>query len=225
MLGMVEKVVFGPLKAARLELARVTERKKSLELRRQEKVLELAKAEQDSGVELLDAEDDSKALGRLGGLIARLRAELHVLESAINLGESKLAAADKTVKLAEIADLRLQATTKRKHVEQLKEATAPLLAKLSEIENVSFSRAILLGQPVGTWINVPTRADLPGDLRNGQERTPDVSGAFDVPLSRRLLDDAEKLDATARDLESKLRREVWSELPNVTGGSHRSLAG
>jgi len=219
--NLVEKAMFGPLEAAQKELARISTRKASLEQQREAKATELATAEQNSGVELLDAEDDVKALGRLAGVAARLRAELRVLDSAITLAESKLASADRTVRLAEIADLRSQAATKRKHVEQLREATAPLLAKLAEIEGIKFSRTILLCERIGGWIDVPTRADLPADLRNDQETTPDLSGSFAVPLSRRLLDEANELDNSARELQAKIDREDRVPIPE----GHRSEVG
>jgi hypothetical protein len=202
--NLAEKIVHGPLEAAQRELARISTRKASLAQQREAKAAELAAAESNSGIELLDSEDDPKALGRLAGLVARLRAELRVLDSAIALAETKLASADRTVRLAEIADLRSQAATKRRHVDQLREATAPLLAKLAEIEGVKFSRAILLCERIGGWINFPTRADLPADLRTGQEIQPDLSGTFAVPLSRKLLDEANQLDNTARELQAKM---------------------
>jgi hypothetical protein len=211
--NLAEKIMFRPLESAKKELARITARKASLEAQRQAKALELAAVERDSGIELLDSEDDVKALGRLAGVVARLRAESRVLDSAIALAESKLVVADRTVRVAEIADIRSQAATKRKHVDQLREATAPLLLKLSEIEAVKFSRAILLCERIGGWINIPTRMDLPADLRNGEETHPDLSGGFAMPLSRRELDEANELDVTARQLEAKLGREELRPLP------------
>src|SRR5690606_26959222 len=102
---LLENLVHGPLEAARRELARRQEQFAALDSKLAAKREELRRAEGGAGAQLLEDGPTDGAVRKLGGQIANLRAETHVLESAAAMARQQIIAAEHDIRKAEVEGL------------------------------------------------------------------------------------------------------------------------
>jgi hypothetical protein len=103
---------------------------------------QLAPAQKEIGREYLTGE-------RKGLLRAvELRVEIEAAQTALELLADDQASAELEVGHAKATEVRDRAKQKRKELESLDAETGALLAKLSALENVNFTRSILSSEPV-----------------------------------------------------------------------------
>lgn len=163
----------------------------------------LADAEATVGDEILDGND-----GAIRELI-ELRVRVDGLTAALEALERRRATAVIDRKRAEAAELREQAASKRRALAELEDKTGKLLAKLSELENVSFDACVLNSQRVGVW-SAPLAGEGLGPAPLAPWRGPDevqrdpVTGRYAVPRSRILRDEIAALEAQAAAILAEL---------------------
>lgn len=138
---------------------------------------------------------------------AECQAELDGIAAALEVLDEDEAAAKVELEQARATDCRAQAEQKRRELEALNAKTAPLLAKLGELEGVTYGRAILSSQWLaGSW-HVPFGPDEPEEWRSLAELTPAIPGKPEkvaVPRSRRLMREIEELQQEAERIEHRL---------------------
>lgn len=99
------------------------------------------------------------------------------------------------------AALRAESAAKRAAAQKIDRETVRLLAKLSEIEGVRYTRAILLAERVGDWQQSVTGRPL--SRCSPFESEPDITSAFALPNSEKLLREAEDIERQASQLQQR----------------------
>jgi hypothetical protein len=205
----MENIIFGPVEAASRELDRRKQNAERLASRAKE-VVEALRTAEAAGADELAGEIDSKALRRISHEIADLRAEGDLIESAARVAATKVAEASVALRRAEIAELRRQAEGKRSESATLQTKSEQLLGQLSDIEEVAFTPVALQAQPsIAGWkVSVRAHSGTPFELCSPDELQRDrIMGGYQTTKSRRLFDEAAKLDRQANDLERNLEAE------------------
>jgi hypothetical protein len=131
-----------PLEAARAEVRRLAELELKLFTDLAPKRETVASIEQNAGEQLLDGADVAETAATL----TRAQAELALMNRAIEAAHHRRIEAIRACYRAEAAGLRQQAADKRAELAAIEKRTGPLLAKLSEVEGVTFTPAILDAQ-------------------------------------------------------------------------------
>jgi len=168
---------------------------------RQEKINELAAAEEAGGATLLQG--GNEALAALSRQTGTLRSDIAAHDSAIGMIRKTRPAAIVAEFHRRAAQIREQAQTKRREREKIISKTRGLLDQLSQLEGVKFDRGILHAQCTGGWME---HASVLGpeyrvDDRGPDETYRDIGCGYALPQSRVLLDQAIGLEAEADQLD------------------------
>lgn len=163
---------------ARAEVARLaeTELKMFTELTGQRAEAEAITAR--AAETVLDGADLSDAIGQA----ARAKAAIELHERAIEAARRRRLDAIRAAYRTEAAELRQQAVPKRAEAEAIDRKTAPLLAKLAEIEGVPYTAAVLSAErdykaPLGDIrpiCHVPRSAALRAEAADLEKRAAEI---------------------------------------------------
>jgi chromosome segregation ATPase len=112
-----------------------------------------------------------------------ITSELQAIETALGILDEDQKAGEMDLKRANAADLRQRASQKQEELDRLNTETGVLLAKLSQLEDVSYTHSILSSQPMkGKYMGRPLGyeglAELsPGVPRGSVFRGPEIATA------------------------------------------------
>jgi hypothetical protein len=162
---------------------------------------------ENSARRFIEQDDDSGA-----ATVREMESRLDLIARALELLDVKLSEAAITLKLAQAADMRDLAAAKSEELKTLRERTAALLAKLSEIEGVAYDHSILQAQRIGAWYSVASYCsdgrvvdDYAQPYEALREPVGVDAGRFAFSKSRRLRDEIRQLLANAEQLEMQAR--------------------
>ena len=137
---------------------------------------------------------------------AEMRAEIEAIAAAIKALDEDERQLGVDVERAKACDLRQRAAQKVAELETLDAQTAILLAQLSTLEGVEFSRSILSSQPLpGAWLTPLLKPPLEyqGVLELGVN-IPRKEAIVAVPRSRRLRMEIEEIELEALIIEQRV---------------------
>jgi hypothetical protein len=137
-----------------------------------------------------------------------ITSELQAIETALGILDEDQKAGEMDLKRAKAADLRQRASQKQEELDRLNTETGVLLAKLSQLEDVSYTHSILSSQPVkdkymqAGWVGKPLGYEGLAEL------SPGVPGEvyLEAPKSRRLRAEIVKLESEAVLIEQEIAR-------------------
>lgn len=192
-----------PKQADKNSPATLVELERSLEMDRRAKIAELKEAEVEAGNQLIE-----RALGIDGGIgqipvastADRVHSELQSINHAIIAVRRRRVEAIRAEYLAQAQAKREQADREREELAVIEKKTIGLLAKLSEIEGVAYTRQILLCEAFGHWY---TNLGKPVELCNPYERGGDIDSGFYMPRSLKLWESIRELTADAGRIEER----------------------
>lgn len=153
-------------------------------------------AEAAAGAAILDSENETGAPGcgvatEAVDALARAKAEVQALESAIKACRVRRLEAVKTKRAEAAAALRKQAAEMREQLEKLKAKTAKHLAEISELEGMPF--ALTPAPAPGMWGTVPLSQTLQNDALAADLKA--ASLEVEVPRNGSVtIDDATSVD-------------------------------
>jgi hypothetical protein len=155
--------------------------------------------------------------------IAELRLKADGLNAALAALDVRRVSAERDLRAATAADYRRQAAGKRAEMKELESKTERLLSQLGSLEDVHYDACILAAQRTGSWYRSAFAPGAGGGLALPEpyfapsEVLPEpIAGraGYAVPKSRRLRDEAAKLDAMAERIEQEIGEATPAEPQN-----------
>jgi len=192
------KEAAGPIEAARQEIVRLFQMERDLTDRRREKLAAITAVSQNAAQAILDGAGIEQAAGRT----IQLEEEVRAIEQAIALARQQRVGAIRKRHEIEARELRASAQAKRAEADAILHRCEPHLRKLSEIQGVQYTPAILLAERIGHWLPDIINAK-PAEDCNPQEMSRDLDGGFAVPKFLALRDEARLLDQRATQVETR----------------------
>lgn len=188
----------GPVELARQEIKRPFALEKDLTEKRRRKLADL-----DVGASAaVDAVLDGASIEAIAQRAIAVQTESRVLTQAIEVCRQRRRAAIKSRYEIEASELRKESAAKTAEADSILRKAAPLLAKLSELENVSYDSSILNAQRIGSWSgSLITGAPL--SECNPFEGRPDIDASYAVPQSLALCREASQLETRAGQLAAR----------------------
>jgi hypothetical protein len=192
------KETAGPVEAAREEIVRLFQMERDLTDKRREKLAAIAAVSQNAAQAILDGAGIEEAAGRT----IQMEEEVRTIEQAISLARQRRVVAIRKRCEIEARELRASAKAKRAEADGILHRCEPHLRKLSELQGVQYTSAILLAERIGHWLPDIINAK-PAEDCNPQEMSRDLDGGFAVPTFLALRDEARRLDQKASQVEAR----------------------
>jgi hypothetical protein len=153
-----------------------------------------------AGIRVAQAVAEGTATDSDFGVIASLKAKEAATQNALTVLQAEKSHAERRERLAVASDRRREAERLRSEAADLESKTLKVLEKLSALQEVTFDLSIIGAQRDGLWLNV-WNGSIPERLLSPSEARPDIGGHFVTPKSRRLIDEALKLEDDALRIE------------------------
>jgi hypothetical protein len=192
------KEAAGPVEVARDEIVGLFQMERDLTDRRREKLAAIEATSQNAAQAILDGSGIEEAAGRT----IQMEAEVRAIEQAISLARRRRVVAIRKRQEIEARQLRAAAQAKRAEADAILQRCEPHLRKLTELQGVQYTAAILLAERVGHWMPDIINAK-PAEDCNPHEMSRDLDGGFAVPKFLALRDEARRLDQKASQVETR----------------------
>ena len=188
-----------PTEAAKTEILRLFQIERDLTGKRRQKILDLDAIRHGVAQEVVDG---TAGIEDAAARVAQRHAEVAAAEEAIAIVRQRRVKAIQARYKAEAGEMRAIAARCRQEATDILKRCEPLLRKLSDLQGLTYSSSILLAQRNSQWTgSYITGAPL--EECNPIEATADINAGFLVPRSRRLIDEANGLEAKAVALEER----------------------
>lgn len=202
MFNAKEEKPLSPTEAAKLEVNRLFNQEREFSARRREKLTALAAIETTAGESILAG----SSIGGAANDLLQAQVEIRAIEHAIRVARQHRLAAIRKRFETEAGELRATARAKRTEAAGILRQAEPLLKKLSELEGVQYTPAILLAERVGTWEpHLFLNPSKPIEDCNPFEAQYELGAGprFAVPRTLVLHDEARALEKQAAELDSR----------------------
>ncbi len=184
-----------PVAAAKAEVARLFVIEGDLTKQRRQSLALVADLERSAGASVMDGGSIRDAAGG----ILQAQAEARVVERAIDVARRQRQDAIRRSWDIEANEHRATSQKLRKEASEILEQCRPHLAKLAQLQGVTYDASILLAQRNDGWHD-SLSTGTPLAECNPFEAWADIGAAFLVPRSRALLSEAKDLEQKAAAL-------------------------
>jgi FtsZ-binding cell division protein ZapB len=138
--------------------------------------------------------------------VLQVKSQIEAVGRAIKTCRQRRMEAVGTAYQTEAEELKKRAQTLRDEAQRIKQATEPLLRKLSEIEGVEFTRAILLSQRDANWLPHPIYGKPVDECGPEEAQRNSPYGGYLTPKSAALEAEAARIEQIAASVElTKIR--------------------
>lgn len=201
--GKPKEQPLSPTETAKNEVVRLFQIERDLTAKRREKLAAVEAIQQNVGETIVDGGNIADAAART----IHAQAEVRAVEQAIGRARQRRLEAIRKRYEVEAGELRAAARAKRSEAADILRRAEPLLKKLSELQGVPYTSAILLAERVGDWaphIFLSTPKPLEDCNPFEAQYEPGIAGpTFAIPRSLALRDEARALEKQAGELESR----------------------